>query len=122
LSGDPVEGGYASVDRDAKNAGDRRSQQRQNKEAPRDDTWLDWVVPPREIRVDVEPRLLLDDEWVDFVGDPVILDQHSEQYAGEQQNPTVLGPRKEGQLERDIHEVCSAVTDIRQESENDEDE
>jgi hypothetical protein len=118
VDGDVVRGST----QEKKPSGDRRSQQRQSKEAPREDTWLDWVVPPREIRVDVKPRFLLDDKWIDFVGDPVIFDQHSEQYAGEQQNPTVLGPRKEGQLERDIDEVCSAVTDICQESENEEDE
>ena len=67
-------------------------------------------------------RMWLSYERIDFVGDPVILEQYREHYPGEEQNPTILAPRNERQLKRDVHEVRRAVTDIRQESENDQDQ
>jgi len=60
-------------------------------------------------------------ERIDFVGDPVILDQQGEQYPNEKQGPAIFAPRGERELQRYIHNVCCAVTDIRQESENEED-
>jgi len=60
-------------------------------------------------------------ERIDFVGDPVIFNQYGEQRPGKQQDPAILAPPGERELERNIHEVCGAVTNIRQDSENDED-
>ena len=60
-------------------------------------------------------------ERIDFVGNPIIFDQSGEECSSKQQGPAIFAPRSERELQRDIHEVRRAVTDIRQESENDED-
>lgn len=73
------------------------------------------------IRGDHVGQLLFGCERIDFVGNPIILDQQGEQCPGQQQGPAILAPRSERELQRDIHEVRRAVADIRQESENDED-
>ena len=66
-------------------------------------------------------RILFGYKRIDFVGNPIILDQHREQCPREQQSPAILSPSSERKLQRDIHEVRRAVADIRQNSKNDKD-
>src|SRR5215472_8664709 len=65
------------------------------------------------------PTSSLADVRIDFVGDPVVFEEHGEKRAEEPENPATRAPRsgEGGRLERKVDNVGCAVTEVCEENE-----
>lgn len=86
-----------------------------------------FLSPGQQIVVSKDPCLglgwiLFGCERIDFVGNPIIFDQDGKECSSKQQGPAIFAPRGKRELQGDIHKVRRTEADIRQESENDEDD